>query len=185
MFTDNSIDNKRVGLWINHAATFAELSPWMGVSISNLGLLDGRISFYEKKFLAEMCSGNIPNIQINAKQHMMFTNDLITQSHLWVLGIYEIVRTISQFSREKSSNIHSYEEEIRNVKNDIARLRIPLAKFEPASKHPNDFPIAYPGFNDQHGIGWFINDKRDFITRKAISDNVLDLFNNIKSKLAV
>lgn len=81
-------------------------------------------------------------------------SDHITSSYLWVLGVYELVRTLDQFAKKDDSPLNHMRDEIQTYKRKINRLRIPLAKMEAASSNPDDSPIAYPGVNRYLGLAW-------------------------------
>lgn len=96
-------------------------------------------------------------------------NDRMTQSYLWVLGGYELIRSATQRMAGRP-----LESEFRSVKNQFNRLRIPLAKFEAASRHPEDSPIAFPALNEHYGAAWQLG-RDEFITRRELSDSLLAL----------
>lgn len=77
------------------------------------------------------------------------------KAHLWLLGAYELVRMLSQRLRETPG--FASDESIAKVneaKRAFERVRIPLAKLEPAGRHRStDFEVAHPGVGEK-GIGW-------------------------------
>jgi len=93
-------------------------------------------------------------------------DDIVTYTYLWVLGAYEIVRTLAK----KTGN-----DRIREVKQQFARIRVPLAKLEASSKYEMidyNFPepvIALAPFR----VGWAIHQKV-FVSRLELSDFFLD-----------
>jgi hypothetical protein len=71
----------------------------------------------------------------------------ITLSYLWVLGVYEFIRTLCD--RVSAEDLEKTPADVRTIllatKDRFARVRMPLAKMEPASKYSSeDSPIAYP-----------------------------------------
>lgn len=99
----------------------------------------------------------------------------ITLSYLWVLGAYEFIRTLCD--RVKLDANEKTPEEVREVlmqaKRVFARVRMPLAKMEPASRHLNeDGPIAYPGLKRGVGVAWQLNPST-IVTRRELSDALL------------
>ncbi len=64
-------------------------------------------------------------------------------------------------------------EEVRNIlleaNRRFARVRVPLAKMEPASKFSGeDGPIAYPGLKRGSGVAWQLN-PTTIVTRRELS----------------
>ena len=92
----------------------------------------------------------IPTIQGDVGDHL-------TLSYLWVLGAYEIVRSLCQRAKEDPSFFPTYRKELQNLKVEFVRIRIPLAKFEPAKKFSaTDSCFAYPGFHVELGASWYL-----------------------------
>jgi hypothetical protein len=106
----------------------------------------------------------------------------LTLSYLWVLGAYEIVRTLDQRTREASAGTPSpVAERITATKHLFERVRIPLAKFKAARRNPNDSPIAYPAVSPVHGIAWLVADN-SFISRRQLSDAFLALLSDLRAE---
>lgn len=104
----------------------------------------------------------------------------LTLSYLWVLGAYEIIRTISQRAKE-NSEIFSEKtiNKINETKKLFERIRIPLAKLEPAKAHKDtDSSIAFPR-NSANGIGWHIAPDT-YILRIQLSDALLETLKLMK-----
>ncbi|NMX69894.1 hypothetical protein HBO15_21305 [Pseudomonas sp. WS 5111] len=106
-------------------------------------------------------------IQFN-EQLMAEFNDLHLQSYLWVLGSYEIIRSICERlegdPRQKIA---------RDAKHFFERVRMPLAKMATANRYREDSPIAYPALNMEHGVAWQVQETV-FITRYELSDTFLN-----------
>lgn len=161
--------NKR---WVDCSHCLAPFSPWAVVTLQNLGALDARLILED----AELVKTGLPKTP---------TNDLsahITDSYLWVLGMYELVRTVSQASKIASAPLHSMLEAINYYKKKINRLRVPLAKMEAAGSNKEDSPIAFPGLNLEHGITWQLGENV-WITRRELSDEALSLFTSISQSI--
>lgn len=106
----------------------------------------------------------------------------ITLSYLWVLGAYEFIRTLCDRVR---ADIEKTPEEVRNLllqaKRRFARVRMPLAKMEPASQFANeDGPIAYPGLKRGVGVAWQLNPST-VISRQELSDVLLEALEHRRS----
>lgn len=99
---------------------------------------------------------------------------LITDSYLWILGMYELVRTLHHISREGHELLDEQATDILSQLNDTyRRVRVPLAKLEPARGYKEtDWPEILPIFEPGEGIGWQLSDK-NFVTRQSLSDKAL------------
>jgi hypothetical protein len=100
----------------------------------------------------------------------------ITLSYLWVLGAYEFIRTLCD--RVSVDDLEKTPAEVREilleVKRRFARVRMPLAKMEAASKHEDeDGPIAYPGMRHGVGVAWKLN-ANTLVPRRELSDALLE-----------
>ena len=107
----------------------------------------------------------------------------ITLSYLWVLGAYEFIRTLCD--RVSADDEEKTPAEVSNilleVKGRFARVRIPLAKMEAASKYSKeDSPIAYPGIKRGAGVAWQLN-PNTIVTRRELSDALLEALERRRS----
>ncbi|WP_217548835.1 hypothetical protein [Pantoea sp. GbtcB22] len=163
-------DTDRNKRWVDCSHSIAALNFWSVPTLQYLGTLDSRLIPDD----AEVVKTGFPKTPYND------LSDHITASYLWVLGMYELVRTLDQFARPADSPLHDVYQDINSYKRKINRLRIPLAKMEAAKSNPDDSPIAYPGLHQVHGMAWQLGDK-DWITRRELSDEALQLFERIHS----
>jgi len=107
-------------------------------------------------------------------------NDHLLQSHLWVLGGYELVRTLDQQARENPEAFPpEVRKRIRAVKERFERLRVPLAKMEPARRHrKTDLSVPWPAFNPELGVSWRVS-RDEYISRRELADLLLDLIESL------
>lgn len=129
--------------------------------IQQLGRFDCQLIDGDTAFL------QMPQFQKATERAMLELNDRMGLSYLWVIGAYELIRTINQ--RLKGEH---FENESRQVKQQFNRLRVPLAKMEAAGRSREDSHIAYPVINMTHGAAWQLT-RDEFITRKELSDSLL------------
>jgi hypothetical protein len=106
--------------------------------------------------------------------------DRLTLSYLWVLGAYEVVRTIDQWAKRHDS---VWESELRaritDTKQEIARIRVPLAKLEPSGRYRHsDSPVAYPTIDSKSGIAWHIAPDV-VVSRRELADHILQLLSSL------
>jgi hypothetical protein len=101
-------------------------------------------------------------------------NDSIALSHLWVLGAYELVRTLSQRLDAPTMSPNEVKERCRSLKHQFERIRMPLAKLEaPKRHHQSDYGVAYPALSAALGLCWKVADG-DFISRDQIGTELLE-----------
>lgn len=107
--------------------------------------------------------------------------DRFTLSQLWVLGAYEMTRTIDKRVKKIPKLLTKrLGRRVLSTKKALARVRMPLAKFEPASAHcKTDFFVAHPAMHRELGISWRIA-KRIFVPRRHLSDKLLALLGAIQ-----
>jgi hypothetical protein len=101
------------------------------------------------------------------------------RAHLWLLGAYEYVRMIAQrIDEDPSLATEAAIARIKEIKLLFARLRMPLAKLEPAGRHADtDYSIALPGVGSK-GLGWKVNDSL-IIYQEELSDAFLAMLSAI------
>jgi hypothetical protein len=140
----------------------------MVVVAQGLGRLDISLMAEDREFVADF-EKNRESLEENIKLNVRFTT-----SYLWVLGAYELVRTICQRQEEqKPDQPEQLAKDFRELKKTFNRIRVPLAKMEPASAHKTtDSHIAYPALHRAKGIAWQVSDA-DFINRDDLADQLL------------
>lgn len=167
----NSFDAERNKRWVIASHKLAAFDQFFVVTAQGLGKLDSKL-FKEDELLVQQGSTCNPFGDMS---------DHITISYLWVLGAYEVIRSLERRTRKESGFLPEQKESLQKLKWKFERLRIPLAKFEAAKKHSNtDSHIAYPGVNAQLGIAWQVS-QDTWITRRELSDSMLKLFESINA----
>ena len=107
-------------------------------------------------------------------------SERFTLSYLWVLGAYELIRTLDQRCNANVSLLGAeLTQSVRNLKHTMERLRMPLAKMEPARRHHSDSPIAYPCISSKLGVAWQLA-ADTFVSRRELSDALLQLTEDIR-----
>lgn len=117
-------DSKRRERWIKNQDTLMEIHDMLIIPYQGIALIDAQLVIEDKNIV----DGNPTGFKGDLGPHL-------TQSYLWVLGAYEIIRTMSQYANKgRDTKISQFKDEIRDLKHTFERLRIPLAKFEAARK---------------------------------------------------
>ena len=162
------MDNIRYQRWVQASHAVARIEPFMTLTIQGLGKIDSEL-FEKDQRHHEMLNENSPT-----SQEGVDLTDSITLSYLWILGAYEVVRTLNQRFREKPAQTETRYLKSQELKKLFERIRIPLAKFEPSSRHKKtDFKIAYPALNSTHGIAWQVAGNH-FISRDELAEALIE-----------
>lgn len=92
--------------------------------------------------------------------------DRVLYGYLWTLGAYEVVRTLCELG--KTTLRPTALATLRDARDQIARVRVPLAKSRSKSRrsHPDEW-FAFPTLVPGEGIGWRLG--RTTISRKILS----------------
>jgi hypothetical protein len=130
----------RIERWVNASLATVQFEQFMIVVVQGLGRLDVSLLKDDQFFLSDF-KKNKTSLAESLK-----LNERITLSYLWVLGGYELVRSICQRIKEKRNAFpEKVADSFEELKKEFTRLRVPLAKMEPASAYKNtDSHIAYP-----------------------------------------
>lgn len=167
----SSFDHDRNKRWVDVSHKFKPFNDFIIVTIQSLGKLDSRLIIEDKKLIE---TGKTSNLLGDLSEHN-------TQSYLWVLGAYEVLRSLAQSTNNRDSFIASYKERLVDIKRDFARIRIPLSKFEPAKDYSEtDYCIAFPVIVAQKGSGWKTSENH-WVSRSELSDKMLKLLEDINA----
>lgn len=142
---------------------------------SRIGEIDAKLIHDDKAFRA------LSKEKRSEYDQMIRLTDRITLSQLWVLGAYEVTRTLDERFRNRPKVLTKrLGQQILTTKKAFARVRIPLAKFEPAGAHRStDFAVAFPAMHRDLGISWKVAN-RLFVPRRQLSDKLLCLLSAIQ-----
>jgi hypothetical protein len=168
------MDEQRYIRWINASRGLERIEPFMILIAQGLGKLDSQLIEEDRIYCG--LSAESRNTEANAIK----ITDCLILSYLWILGGYELIRTISQRCRNEAPLLgEALAQRVTELKHDFERLRIPLAKMEPASRHrQTDFPIAYPEIHREMGISWRVSEDMH-ISRQELANRLLALFEDI------
>lgn len=140
-------------------------------TIQGLGRLDAKLMYEDQHFVRfGKASGPLEEM-----------SEHFTLSSLWVMGAYELIRTLCYASHpERGIGFQTdYADDFQHLKRKFSRLRIILAKHEPEGRHrKTDAHFAMPGYNIGHGIAWQVA-QDTWITRTELSDAMLALFETL------
>ncbi len=154
--------------WIKVSIGLMRFEPHMMPLVQQLGRLDVRLILADATWIETTRKKNAnPNDGDALHEH-------ITQSYLWVLGAYEVVRTLWEMMKDGKDNVPAdVVDHFQRVKKRFARVRMPLAKMQPASGFSEDSHVAYPGLHQEYGVAWQLNGTT-ILSRRELSDAFLE-----------
>lgn len=171
--------------WTTSSLALSKVEPlqFLIPITQGLGKIDVELREWEVENLKDQSTR--PNRPFELK--MLEFNDKVIQSHLWVLGIYEVIRTLSQKAKNNPQIFGDViNEKIAKTKHDLEIIRIPLAKLEPR-RLKDCTALALPVVFPDLGLGWRINSKvpepEIAISRQELADEVLELLTCMKKSL--
>lgn len=169
-----SLDQPRYARWVGISHGIDALEPGLDVFVQGLGKLDAQLVYEDAAFQALA-----PDARASFPKSLELT-DRFTLSCLWVLGAYEVIRTLDQRVGERPGVLtRRLAQRVKRTKKAFERVRIPLAKLEPARAHSaTDFRLARPAMHRQLGISWRVAE-RMFVPRRRLSDRLLSLLTAI------
>ncbi len=157
----------RLKRWEKACRIFWGVEDWLTILGNQLGRLD--VELIDEEVSLVKNARPIPG----GGRQIEFGRQLIF-AYLWVLGAYEFVRVLNQRQKENTAFFCERLPNSRLLKQRFERIRIPLAKLEPAKKHrKTDFSIAFPLIDPKRqSIGWSVA-PGVMITRRELSDELL------------
>jgi hypothetical protein len=162
----STFDIERYNRWVTSSSKIFASYPFIDITIQGLGKLDAKLIIEDENIVKRKEPSNPFG---DVSEHF-------TLSNLWVLGAYEVIRTLDQRADKYANFFPEFKVEIKELKFKFARLRMPLAKFEP-ERHftKTDSDVAYPGFHLELGASWQLAENA-WINRRTLSDGMLSLF---------
>jgi hypothetical protein len=170
----NTLRNSR---WFKVSTTALLMKPEVHGIVRMLGKID--VELHEKDIVYCALRSDIASISSDQWENI---HDSIALSHLWILGAYELVRTLSQSLDPATTLPQEVTDKCRQLKHEFERIRMPLAKLEtPKYHHTTDYGVAYAGFNETHGLGWMVSGN-DFISRDQLGIGMLEFLEFARTK---
>ena len=163
--------------WVKASHGVAAIEAWLVHTIQGLGRLDAQLIARAARY------ARLTPAQRATEAEIVEFGDRLMLAYLWVLGVYEVVRTLDQRVRkEPEKYVWCKGIDITGAKKKLARLRMPLAKIEPADVHEEtDSAIAYPRIRIATGeVEWQLGPDT-FIGRMELSDIVLKMLEELRN----
>lgn len=163
---------ERFNRWVRASHGLALIHQHLEVTAQGLGRLDTRL-VTETPRCINVFHQHLTTASLDHEPTAFF-NDHILFSYLWVLGAYELARSVNQRCREEPALFSiEFSGAIKSTKIDFERIRVPLAKLEPARRHHvTDSAIAWPAVHKELGVGWRVS-KDIYVSRRQLADDLL------------
>jgi hypothetical protein len=171
--------SERFNRWVRASQGLALIHEHLVVTAQGLGRLDSRL-IDETPRVIDIFQKHLTTASLDHEPTAFF-NDHILFSYLWVLAAYELARSVDQRSREEPALFSGeFSRTIKSTKIAFERIRIPLAKFEPARRHhATDNAIAWPAVEHDLGGGWSVS-KDIYVSRRQLADGLLSTLEILK-----
>lgn len=180
MLDEERAMEERFDRWVMVSIGMARFEEHLVSLIQDMGQLDVDLCAFDARIV------KADREQVSAIYSFDSVQHHRTQSYLWVLGAYEILRTLANRIRDGlSDDPPDVGDKIKEARDRFARVRVPLAKFEAAGRHKaTDNHVAYPGVDFKYGIAWAVNET-EVISRQELSDAFLGALEFVRaSKLS-
>jgi hypothetical protein len=177
-YLDSSRDSRMLR-WIEASRFLEIVEPFMIVVAQGLGRLDINLIRGDQQLEGQVKRQHSSPATMSPDEHSSLSVNMMEQltlSYLWVLGAYELVRSIDQRCRDNPPLLgNTANIKFAEIKHTFERLRVPLAKFEPSRRYKDtDSTIAWPVIHKKLGSSWKVATDV-VISRRELSDNLLNL----------
>jgi hypothetical protein len=120
-------NDERAKLWEEKSLNLIKVSGQFPAIIRALGRLDSFLRQASRRIVNDLEKSEIP--------HVSATEDYLALSQLWVFGAYELLRSLDQRLSDDTIDVSAETRaKVIELKVRFARIRVPLAKLEPASR---------------------------------------------------
>jgi hypothetical protein len=169
--------NTRQSRWLKASTAALLIKPEIHGIVRMLGKIDVKLHEEDIRYCA--LPSDISSITSDQWNNM---HDSIALSHLWILGAYELVRTLNQTLATATTSSKEVTDKCLRLKHEFERIRMPLAKLEtPKHHHQTDYGVAYAAFDKTYGQGWMVSEN-DFITRDQLGRGLLEFLEFARTK---
>jgi len=172
-----SANDQRAREWENKSLNLIWIDGRLPAVVRALGRLDSFLRREDRKAVEDSDCDDIPNLNL--------IEDYLTLSQLWIFGAYELLRSLDQKLKTGIPNTSANAcKRTHDLKLRLARIRMPLAKLEPASsfRHTDEVPKGAGVLANAKEKGWFWQlNSTTYIWRHDLANellSLLDLFPN-------
>lgn len=177
--TDNKddvmFDKERYSRWRRASHGLYQIEPELVQTVQMLGRIDAELIAKDDRYRAIPESANG-----TAEEWQEMAEHSVPMSYLWVLGTYEVVRTLDQMLDDVEKFPVQQPSGSKQVKHAFERVRMPLAKLEPAKRYrATDNRFAVPALILGRGLGWTVADNVS-VARAELSTQFLEFLEELK-----
>ena len=171
-------DEGRYSRWRHASYGLYQIEPELVQTVQTLGRIDSDLFARDGRYREIRETGNG-----TAEEWREMAEHSAPMSYLWVLGTYEVVRTLDEMFRDVEKYPAQQPLGSKQLKHVFERVRIPLAKLKPANRYRDtDNRFAAPALILGRGLGWTIADGVS-IARGELSTQFLEFLESLKSSV--
>lgn len=169
------MDHERYQRWLLASRALLFIESALFFTVQALGRIDAQLYQRDKRY------GEIRVKNDGTGDEWQQINESAELAYLWVLGSYEVIRTLDQRFRESSVQFEHLRAFSKPAKHQFERVRIPLAKLEaPKAKKFSERTIAHPALTAAHGLAWVLA-PGEVVARTELSDHFLSFLEQVRS----
>lgn len=171
-------DEGRYSRWRHASYGLYQIEPELVQTVQTLGRIDADLFARDGRYREIRETG-----EGTAEEWREMAEHSVPMGYLWVLGTYEVLRTLDEMFRDCEKYSSQKELGSKQLKHAFERVRIPLAKLEPANRHRDtDNRFAAPALILGRGLGWTVAEGVS-IARAELSTQFLDFLEVLKSSV--
>jgi len=170
------LDYARYARWVGASHALAGILPALVPVIQGLGKIDAELDAEDSAYARRQTTAAKSNAELARfrMQESEALTDRVNLSALWLLGTYEVARTLDEALttglHEIPARLRQY---VKSAKRELERPRILLAKQKPARRHRlTDEAPAQP-YILRGSMAWKVA-PRKIISRRALADAFLE-----------
>jgi len=108
--------------------------------------------------------------EVKSLERSLTLYDFFYMSKLWVFGAYEIARTLD----ENIGADHPSKKKLKELKRQLERVRIPLAKVQIPTRFPTDQVTGSMTGHPEEGWAWQVS-ATDLVSRDDLAERFLEM----------
>jgi hypothetical protein len=164
-------NDERAKLWEQKCLNLIKIGGQFPAIVRALGRLDSFLRKESRSAVGDLEETEFPNLSV--------IEDYLALSQLWVFGAYELLRSIDQKLSEGDFALPmTTSAKVKEMKMRFARIRVPLAKLEPANRFRlvDEVPkgACVVSSAKEKGWCWQLN-ANTYVWRHDLGDELLSL----------
>jgi len=177
------LDYARYARWVGASHALAGILPALIPVIQGLGKIDAELDAEDSAYARRQTSATKSNAELarfRMQESEAFT-DRVNLSALWLLGAYEVARTLDETLKTGAHELPArLRQGVKSARHELERPRTLLAKQKPARRRrATDEAPAQPHLL-QGSMAWKVA-PREIISRRALADALLEALERISA----